>query len=261
VTLRRSIVFGVCAVGVACLYLVPSIAGTPTQLGAEPVADESNPPPAAASGGGTARPATTGSTQDAAAPAASADPSDGPLETGEGPRSQRRPARGAIAYDPNDTHDHQPPSSVSSIRSATTTPKRLNLAWAAATDDVGVVGYRIWVNGFAVATTAETHASVRWFNDDSGQHVVQVRAIDAEGNESATSPTLVVTRPSTEPTPIPTPTPSATPSPTPTESPTPTPADAPTQSATIESGHASTSQDTDPSATSTAPGISASPTP
>ena len=96
------------------------------------------------------------------------------------------------------------------------TPDRLSLTWTAATDNVGVIGYRIWLNGFEVATTAETEAKLRWFNEDSGQHVVQIRAIDAAGNQSRSSPTLVVVRPSPEPTS------------TPSESPTPTPG--PTQS-------------------------------
>jgi hypothetical protein len=96
------------------------------------------------------------------------------------------------------------------------TPDRLSLTWTAATDNVGVIGYRIWLNGFEVATTAETEVKLRWFNEDSGQHVVQIRAIDAAGNQSRSSPTLVVVRPSPEPTS------------TPSESPTPTPG--PTQS-------------------------------
>jgi len=96
------------------------------------------------------------------------------------------------------------------------TADRLSLTWPAATDNVGVIGYRIWLNGFEVATTPETEAKLRWFNEDSGQHVVQIRAIDAAGNQSRSSPTLVVVRPSPEPTS------------TPSESPTPTPG--PTQS-------------------------------
>jgi len=64
-----------------------------------------------------------------------------------------------------------------------------------------------------VATTAETKARLRWFNDDSGQHVVQIRAVDAAGNQSPSSPTLVVTRPSPEPTDTPTPEPSDSPTP------------------------------------------------
>jgi hypothetical protein len=54
----------------------------------------------------------------------------------------------------------------------------------------------------------ETKAKLRWFNDDSGQHVVQIRAVDAAGNQSRSSPTLVLTRPSPEPTDAPTPDPS-----------------------------------------------------
>jgi hypothetical protein len=92
--------------------------------------------------------------------------------------------------------------------------QRLTISWPAASDNVGVIGYRIWLNGFEVATTAETRARLRWFNDDSGQHVVQIRAVDAAGNQSQSSPTLVITRPSPEPT--------ATPTPEPSDSPTPT---------------------------------------
>jgi hypothetical protein len=44
-----------------------------------------------------------------------------------------------------------------------------------------VIGYRIWLNGYEVATTAQTRATLRWFNDDEGQHVVQIKAIDAAG--------------------------------------------------------------------------------
>ena len=93
----------------------------------------------------------------------------------------------------------------------TVTRDRLALNWSAATDNVGVVGYKIWLDGFPVASTAETHAELRWFNDDATQHVVQVRAIDAAGNQSTSSPTFVVTRPTPEPTPTPTPKPSDSP--------------------------------------------------
>jgi hypothetical protein len=98
------------------------------------------------------------------------------------------------------------------------TEDRLSLKWPAAQDNVGVIGYRIWLNGFEVATTAETQARLHWFNDDNRQHVVQIRALDAAGNQSRSSPTLVVTRPSPEPTPTPTPSESPTPSAEPSES-------------------------------------------
>jgi hypothetical protein len=103
---------------------------------------------------------------------------------------------------------------VAEIDASNVTTRQLTVSWPAANDNVGVIGYRIWLNGFEVATTAETRAQLRWFNEDSGQHVVQIRALDAAGNQSRSSPTLVVTRPSPEPT--------ATPTPEPSDSPTPT---------------------------------------
>jgi ribulose bisphosphate carboxylase small subunit len=103
---------------------------------------------------------------------------------------------------------------VAEIDAPNVTTRQLTVSWPAANDNVGVIGYRIWLNGFEVATTAETRAQLRWFNEDSGQHVVQIRALDAAGNQSRSSPTLVVTRPSPEPT--------ATPTPEPSDSPTPT---------------------------------------
>jgi hypothetical protein len=109
--------------------------------------------------------------------------------------------------------DSEPPQPVSDIEPLKVTPKQLTINWSAATDNIGVIGYRIWLNGFEVATTAETRARLRWFNDDSGQHVVQIRAVDAAGNQSRSSPTLVVTRPSTEPTDTPTPEPPDSPTP------------------------------------------------
>jgi hypothetical protein len=109
--------------------------------------------------------------------------------------------------------DSEPPHPVATIEPARVTPEQLTISWPAAADNVGVIGYSVWLNGFEVATTAETQAQLRWFNDDSGQHVVQIRALDAAGNQSASSPTLLVTRPSPEPTPTPMPEPSDSPTP------------------------------------------------
>ncbi len=105
------------------------------------------------------------------------------------------------ADETDDTEDSEPPAPVAEIEPSAVTVDQLSLTWPAATDDVGVIGYRIWLNGFDVATTAETRAKLHWFNNDSGHHVVQIRAIDAAGNQSRSSPTLVIVRPSPEPTP------------------------------------------------------------
>ncbi len=125
---------------------------------------------------------------------------------------------------------------VREIDPPTATRDRLALTWPATTDNVGVVGYKIWLDGFPVATTAETHAELRWFNDDATQHVVQIRAIDAAGNQSTSSPAFVVTRPTPEPTPTPTPEPSASPTPEPSASQPTTAETSPAAGATDDRG-------------------------
>jgi len=84
------------------------------------------------------------------------------------------------------------------------TPTELTVRWAPANDDTGVVGYRLWLDGFVVATTADTEVTVKWFNDDMGQHVIQLKALDAAGNLSEAAQSVLVARPTPEPTPEPT---------------------------------------------------------
>jgi hypothetical protein len=217
------IVFGVCALGVGSLYLVPSIAGTPEQIGVPkandgptsgPLGAQSDKSPESASPTGD-RDSIDGSHKDgqAAAPAQPSETDSQSIDADEGRSSTKS------ADEPEETEDSEPPEPVADIEPSAVTVDQLSLRWPATTDDVGVIGYRIWLNGFEVATTAETQAKLRWFNDDSGHHVVQIRAVDAAGNQSRSSPTLVVTRPSPDPTATPTP----SDSPTPTE---PTPPDA-----------------------------------
>jgi hypothetical protein len=216
------IVFGVCALGVGSLYLIPSIADTPEQIGVP----KANDGPTSGS-----LPAQSDTSPESASPTGDRDSIDGNDRAREavGPTTRRSEpddentdgaegrSSSKSAVEPQDGEDSEPPEPVADIEPSAVTADRLSLTWPAATDDVGVIGYRIWLNGFEVATTAETEAELHWFNDDSGQHVVQIRAVDAAGNQSPSSPTLVVTRPSPDPT--------ATP--TPSESPTPTESDPP----------------------------------
>ena len=60
-----------------------------------------------------------------------------------------------------------------------------------------VVGYQVWLDGFRAAATTQTQVTVNWFNDDMGQHVVEVKALDAAGNQS-TSEIRLVSRPEPE---------------------------------------------------------------
>ena len=213
------IVFGVCALGVGSLYLIPSIAGTPEQIGVPkandgptsgPLGAQSDESLESASPSGD-RDSLEESQRDRQAAAGPTQPSeiDSQSIDGDEDRSSTK-----SADEPDETDDSEPPDPVADIEPAAVTADRLTLRWPAAIDDVGVIGYRIWLNGFEVATTAQTEAKLHWFNDDSGHHVVQIRAVDAAGNQSRSSPTLVITRPSPDPTATPTP----SESPTPTES-------------------------------------------
>jgi hypothetical protein len=218
-TIRRMIVFGVCALGVGSLYLVPSLARSPEQVGlprandeptSQPLGTQSNTSTQSAAPSGD-RDALVGSGRAGSAATngqTSAARSDGP--DAEGSHSSRKGG----TREPKAGKDSEPPAPVAEIEPATVTKDRLTIKWSAATDNVGVIGYRIWLNGFEVATTAETHAKLRWFNDDGGEHVVQIRAVDAAGNQSGSSPPLVITRPSPDATPTPTPDPSGSPTPT-----------------------------------------------
>jgi hypothetical protein len=217
------IVFGVCAIGVGSLYLVPAIARSPEQIRQSGANEE------VTNGAVGVRPAapeqsssTTGdddSVRRADGEPATITPGAQPSE----PATTRTEDRSDAADDrssdqaptgePKASKDSEPPEPVADIEPSKVTKKQLTINWPAASDNVGVIGYRIWLNGFEVATTRETKARLHWFNDDSGQHVVQVRALDAAGNQSRSSPTLVVTRPSAGPTDTPTPEPSDSPTP------------------------------------------------
>ena len=252
--MRRLLVFGVCAFGVSCLYLVPSIARSPGQVSyprsdrplnevAGPTASapvslvRTSAGPVAQRTAGTPTRRATGTEE----------PGGGLATTGAAPTFSAPTHAGATAFDPRVATDDTPPDPVSAISFGPVTTRTLTVRWDPAHDDNDVIGYRVWLNGFPVATTAETHVTVNWFNNDASQHVVQVRALDAAGNESTTSPNALINRPTETPSPTTTPTPTesatATSTPTPGPSsaqPTPTPTEQPTeQSSTPTSSTAS----------------------
>ena len=221
---------------------MPSVAGPPPQQTSIPRSEDV--PQARPSLSAKVRVPQSGATGAATQPAEvhvpQADPTRPPAvqpaPTVQSTRLSASPTpAGRTAYDPDNTPDTEPPSAVATITPAEVTASSLSLTWLAATDNNRVIGYRIWLNGYEVATTAETQVRVRWFNDEEGQHVLQIRAIDGAGNQSTTWPTLLVTRPSPEPTVSQTPTPTTTaPDPTPSPTPTKTQSTAPTTDPTAQ---------------------------
>lgn len=242
VTLRRLLVFGVCAVGVGMLYLVPALAGPSGQVAAPKPDDEPTGWPASTATSSLSH-AGRGTSPAASSPATTSSAEQTQDASVQGPRRVRPSISGATAYDPGTSADRVAPAPVTAISTGPVTRDRVTVSWPPATDDVGVLRYRVVLNGFTVATTRKTHATVRWFNDDLGSHVIQVRALDAAGNESPTSPNLLVSRPTSEPTP--TPGPSSSPSePSPTPSAT---ASSPQPSASVAANEAGQPEGASPS--------------
>lgn len=179
VTIRRLLVFGVCLVGVGCLYLLPSTAGSSSRPGAPPSRqDVPLSPPATVS-------------------LASATTPTPALTRGWGfdndlQRLAIQPRVGATAAKPGRADN--PPDAVSGLALLGADPDSLTIGWSAPADERDIVGYRVWLNGFLVLTTQQTRASLSWFND-SDTHVIQVRAVDSAGNEGPSTSTLLVRRP------------------------------------------------------------------
>ena len=88
--------------------------------------------------------------------------------------------------------DTEAPSSPANIQVTGVTSNSVSLRWDAATDNVGVTGYRVSRNGQTIATVGGTSL------DDSGlqpatSYNYSVRALDAAGNESAAATTNAAT--------------------------------------------------------------------
>ena len=90
--------------------------------------------------------------------------------------------------------DTQAPSAPASLSATATSSTSAALSWSASTDNVGVLGYRIFRNGVQVGTSSGTG-----FNDSglspSTTYSYTVVAFDAAGNTSSTSPSAIVTTP------------------------------------------------------------------
>jgi len=199
------IVFGVCALGVGSLYLVPAIARSPEQIRHSGASEEATN---GTVGIGLTQPEQSSSTTADSDPVRGVDGDPATTAPGAKPsepttRAKDRsdtaddcPSDEARIGGPKASKDSEPPEPVADIEPSKITAKQLTINWPAAGDNVGVIGYRIWLNGFEVATTAKTKARLHWFNDDSGQHVVQIRAVDAAGNAATTRRTIRIPRPS-----------------------------------------------------------------
>ena len=90
------------------------------------------------------------------------------------------------------TADGSAPSAPGSLQGTAVSTSRIDLAWTASTDNVGVTGYRIYRNGAVIGTTTGTSYSDTGLSEYT-TYTYRVAAYDAEGNESSLSSPLSAT--------------------------------------------------------------------
>ena len=84
--------------------------------------------------------------------------------------------------------DTQVPTAATNLATNTPTSNSISLSWTAATDNIGVIGYEIYVDGVLYSTVSGTTATVSGLNP-STTYNFYIIAKDAAGNSSAVSNT------------------------------------------------------------------------
>src|SRR5581483_5059141 len=98
------------------------------------------------------------------------------------------PAEASVTT-PDDVGAPSTPTGLTAITASK--PTRVDLAWAASSDDVGVTGYRVYRNGAVIATVGTTaYTDTAVVRQKTYRYAVS--ALDAAGNESPLSPVVVV---------------------------------------------------------------------
>ena len=87
--------------------------------------------------------------------------------------------------------DTQPPTAPGTPVASAITGSSVKLDWPAATDNVGVTGYRVYSGSQVVATSATNSATVTGLTANT-DYSLSVVALDAAGNASPASPSVAV---------------------------------------------------------------------
>jgi trimeric autotransporter adhesin len=88
--------------------------------------------------------------------------------------------------------DNEPPSVPGSLAATNITHNSLDLSWSASTDNIGVTGYDVYMNGSLKTTSTGTNASIDGLSPVSS-YSFYVMAKDAAGNISGQSTVISVT--------------------------------------------------------------------
>jgi glucose/arabinose dehydrogenase/chitodextrinase len=110
----------------------------------------------------------------------------------------------AFKADPGTPADTTPPTTPTNLSGTGVSVSQINLSWNAATDNVGVTGYKVFRNGTQVGTSATTTFQDTGLTANT-TYSYTVSAYDAAGNNSSVSaPASVSTQPDTTPPSVPT---------------------------------------------------------
>src|SRR6266478_3160898 len=90
--------------------------------------------------------------------------------------------------------DTTAPTTPTGLSASAITTTSVILSWGAATDNVGVTGYRVYVNGTLVVSSSSTSVQITDLTPGFTRSFT-VSAVDAAGNVSAPSAPLPVTTP------------------------------------------------------------------
>ena len=90
--------------------------------------------------------------------------------------------------------DSAPPTTPTNLTATVIGPNQINLSWTASTDNIGIVGYRVYRNGSLAATSSTTsYSDTGVSSGDTFSY--QVTAYDYADNESTRSNTATATTP------------------------------------------------------------------
>ena len=99
--------------------------------------------------------------------------------------------------------DRTPPTKPTNLHVTSLTAHKVTLAWNPSSDSSGSLSYRLWVSYGYTYTVAQSQTTFSLGLVPSNTYSFRVYAVDASGNQSASSNTLTVTTPAdtTAPTP------------------------------------------------------------
>ena len=101
-------------------------------------------------------------------------------------------ANGDLWFSPNQPTDTEAPTTPTNLQSSNITSNSFTLSWTAATDNVGVTAYEIFLDGVSHKIVTGTSTSITGRNGNT-TYACTVRARDAAGNWGDSSASLDVT--------------------------------------------------------------------